>query len=398
MSTLRNKLPIVWLLTIIYGLEGIAANLAHPVTPTLLKNLAMPGYMFGLAFATMQMGNFLFSPFWGNLCNYIQPRLILLIGCVGYALGQAVFGIANSQELILLGRALSGFFVSATSITAVYTLVKITTPIERKKALPLLITAFVVMGTFGQFIGGVIGDKNLYLAFIVQVILLCVCGILFYMFIPDQQIETINRKELLIKSNPITSFLAIKDHLNRLFIIQFMAVFLLSFASTSISQTFGYYVVDVLNQGSKLNGVVRGIVGTCSVLLNASLTIRIVKSSKVERYLIVLVCLIVGALMMMIGYPTWMLLFIIGAIIAMAFDTMTVSIMQETSSSYATQEIQGIVVGTHGSMKSLGAVLGALVSGFIYDFSTISPFALAALLYLVTGWLVSLIIKINKKA
>lgn len=396
MSTLRNKYSPVVMLTIIYGLEGIAANLAHPVTPTLLKNLAMPSYMFGLAFATMQLANFLFSPFWGNLCNYVQPRLLLLIGCVGYAFGQAVFGIAQGQTLILIGRALSGFFVSATSITAVYTLVKITTPDKRKQALPLLITSFVVMGTFGQFIGGVIGNANLYSAFILQVILLVVCGILFYVFVPKQTIEKVETKELIVKSNPVRSFTAIVEHLNPLFIVQFIAVFLMSFASTSISQTFGYYIVDVLNLGSNVNGIARGIVGAISVILNASLTVKIAKSRNVERYMGLLIILIVLSMSFMTFNPYAVTLFVIGAIVAMALDTMTVSIMQDMSSSFAKASIQGIVVGTHNSMKSLGAVVGALISGFIYDINAIAPFVLAAGIYSV-GMILIQILKVLKQ-
>ena len=48
---------------IIVALESLAANLAHPITPTLIQNLNLPDYMFGLMFAGMSITNFLFSPF-----------------------------------------------------------------------------------------------------------------------------------------------------------------------------------------------------------------------------------------------------------------------------------------------------------------------------------------------
>ena len=50
---------------IVVAIESLAANLAHPITPTLIHNLNLPDYMFGLMFAGMSVTNFLFSPFWG---------------------------------------------------------------------------------------------------------------------------------------------------------------------------------------------------------------------------------------------------------------------------------------------------------------------------------------------
>ena len=43
----------------------LASNFAHPVTPTIIQQLQLPDYMFGLMLAAMQLSNFLFSPFWG---------------------------------------------------------------------------------------------------------------------------------------------------------------------------------------------------------------------------------------------------------------------------------------------------------------------------------------------
>ena len=41
----------------------LAANFAHPVTPTVIYDLNLPDYMFGLALAVMNVTMFLFSPY-----------------------------------------------------------------------------------------------------------------------------------------------------------------------------------------------------------------------------------------------------------------------------------------------------------------------------------------------
>ena len=55
----------------------LAANFAHPVTPTIIQELKLPDYMFGLMLAAMQLTNFLFSPFWGKINVFISSPFTL---------------------------------------------------------------------------------------------------------------------------------------------------------------------------------------------------------------------------------------------------------------------------------------------------------------------------------
>jgi hypothetical protein len=41
---------------------NLAANFAHPVTPTVIQELQLHDYMFGVALAVMLITNFLLSP------------------------------------------------------------------------------------------------------------------------------------------------------------------------------------------------------------------------------------------------------------------------------------------------------------------------------------------------
>ncbi len=342
----------------------------------------MPSYMFGLAFSMMQLGTFLFSPFWGVLATIIQPKIVLLLGGLGYGLGQYIFSIAKTQSFLLFGRFVSGFSVSATTVVAVYMLVKLTDSTSRKKWMPLLITAFLVSGTFGQFIGGIIGNENTLAPFYLQIGLLVLCGVLFFITLPNiELIESITLKEGLSKSNPIRAFLSIKDSLTPDLKLQFIVVFIISFASTSLSQTFGYYIVDVLGKGSSLNGFARGIVGFLSMALNAMFVAKfITQTSRKKGFIGVLVIIILSSAMMVIGSLN-VITFVTFAILAMSFDTIPVALLQEKSTSIAKEEQQGLVLGAHNSMKSLGGVIGASVAGVIYDVRALLPFIMVVVLY-----------------
>ena len=90
---MKKSMMIFFFLSIF---QNIANNLAHPVTPTLIKNLNLGNYMFGVAYAAMAFGQFLFSPFWGKMTKVIGERKQMTIGVLGYALGQFMFMIAKN--------------------------------------------------------------------------------------------------------------------------------------------------------------------------------------------------------------------------------------------------------------------------------------------------------------
>jgi len=107
----RGKtISLKWFFALI-AFEMIIANLTHPSMPTIIKKLSLPAYTFGVAFTAMSFTNFLFSPFWGALSDQIGRIRIFIVCCVGYALGQFLFGQSLTLTNILFARLLSGFFI-----------------------------------------------------------------------------------------------------------------------------------------------------------------------------------------------------------------------------------------------------------------------------------------------
>ena len=86
----KNKPNNMLLFFVAAALFNVAANFAHPVTPTFIQEYQLDSYMFGVALAVMQCSYFLMSPFWGKLNNYIDSRKSMLICALGYSVGQAL--------------------------------------------------------------------------------------------------------------------------------------------------------------------------------------------------------------------------------------------------------------------------------------------------------------------
>ena len=103
----NKKLMAFWGIIVLFYL---AANFAHPVTPTLIVERGLDSSVFGTALAAMQTTMFLFSPFWGQLCNYMPTKKIILLSTIGYAIGQAIFGAAQNEMMVFAGRIFAGCF------------------------------------------------------------------------------------------------------------------------------------------------------------------------------------------------------------------------------------------------------------------------------------------------
>ena len=102
-----------WLLLAFSLLVGLGMNLAHPVTPAHLETIQIPKALFGVLFASMNLGQFLFAPFWGNLGDQKNRTMVAFIGLVGYAISQFFFGYVTNVYLVILVRFTAGIFASA---------------------------------------------------------------------------------------------------------------------------------------------------------------------------------------------------------------------------------------------------------------------------------------------
>lgn len=380
-----KKLDPIQRLYITYGVCGVAASLAHPITPNLINNLNMPSYMFGLAFAAMSITNFLMSPFWGNLNNFVSSKNILAISMIGYSVGQFIFGFGGTKATIVIGRMIAGFFIAAMNVSALYYTMKFSNEEDVSKNITKTITIFNVNGTLGYLIGGVIGTANINYAIIAQCVGLLVCGVLFYFGLDDIKMhKKIQIKEIAVDSNPIQAFFKISQYLNIKILLLFMSVFFVTFASTSLTQNFQFYLQTYLKMSPSFGGITRSIVGILAVIANFTITIKLVSSSEVEKSISKILLVLILNLVLLYFTSEKASMFMVVGIILLVFDTVQISLFQERNASYASEENRGVMVGMHNSMKSLGMIAGSLLAGIMYDFNPFAPFMLSLVLYIIT--------------
>ncbi len=362
---------------LIYGLCGIAANLAHPVTPTLFNMHGFGSKVFGYAFSMMSFANFAFSYLWSILYQKWYAKFIVLLCCIGYAIAQILFINAHTITCLLLARFLAGVFVSGLLIGIPFYMIQYVSVNERSSIITKVATVFSFGGTLGYFLGGLIGNTNIYIPLYTQVIVLIICGITFFFVMEKNEISS---SQELIKSKTIINY------------GQYIALaltFLVWVSSTSLTQTYAFYLINILKVKPVINGITKGVVGLIALLLNLFVTIRLLKSSKKEKYFKIYLAIVAIMYCILLLNFNFDLGFIISGIIIMSLETMHLPILQSICVSYNKNGSKAEIISLQNAAKSCAMIIGAYISGIAFEFNLMAPFVIATI-SLIIAFLLSL--------
>lgn len=360
----------------------LAANFAHPVTPTIIQQLRLPDYMFGLMLAMMQMTNFAFSPFWGKINLYLSSRKSLMICCTGYGLAQLGFACSTTQFAILCFRAMAGVFTGGIFVSMLTYVVNTARPEDQAKYLTYSATFQAVFGAFGYLIGGLLGEFSIRATFFLQAAVLCGAGLMFRLFcISDERnTEPVSAGMLLKEANPLNAFRDGKYFMNASFVLLFTINALVNLGNTGFDQVFNYYLKDQLGLTSSYNGLIKAAVGLTSFLSNMTLCLWIIRRTNTRKSLAVLTgaCALAAAGTLL---PGSMGLFISFSIGLYACYSISIPVLQDIVASQAEPGQKNLVMGFYNATKSLGSIAGSLMAGFLYGIHVRLPFFCIALVY-----------------
>ena len=360
----------------------LAANFAHPITPTIIQNLQLNDYMFGVALAMMQLANFLMSPFWGKINGYISSRVSLMIGCLGYGAAQIWFAYATTELSIIFARLLAGAFVGAIFVSFLTYVINVSEPNDQAKYLTYSATISSVAGAFGYLIGGFLGEFSIKGTFLIQSVTLIVAGILFYFICaPDtKKQEELTYKQLVKDANPMKAFFDCRKFMTFAFISLFTINVLINFGNTGFDQAFNYYLKDQLHLTSAYNGIIKAAVGFVSFAANMTICIWIMNKTKIEKSLVKLVAICTLAAIGTVTAPN-IGTFIGFSILVYAGYSISLPVLQNIVAKKADIKQKNLVMGFYNATKSLGSIAGSLTAGFIYSLDVKMPFICTAVIY-----------------
>ena len=363
-------------------LFNLAANFAHPVTPTIIQQLQLPDYMFGLMLAAMMISQFLLSPFWGKINTSVSSRNTLLICCVGYGAAQLLFAFSRTQGAILAARVLAGIFVGGIFVSFLTYVINVSKPEDQAKFLTWSATIHAVFGAFGYLVGGLLGELSIRSTFLLQAGTLAGAGVLFRIAcVPDNTAsEKLPVKQILRHSNPLQAFLDGRQFMTAAFALLFSLNILMNFGNTGFDQVFNYYLKDQLNLTSSYNGLIKAAVGLISFVFNMTLCLWMIRKTDTKKSMVVMAAFCTAAsagalLVPQIGG------YIACGVLVYAGYSVSLPVLQHMVAQRADPVQKNLVMGFYNATKSLGSIIGSLMAGFLYGFHVKLPFLVVAAAY-----------------
>lgn len=386
-----------FLVTILFNMS---ASFAHPVTPTLFKDLNMPDYMFGYALAAMMAVNFLFSPFWGKLNSILSSRVCLLISCFGYSLGQFFFATSTSITEIILARMFAGLFTGGAFVSMMNYPIN-QAPDESTRGVWLTATATIqaVAGAFGFFVGGMLGAINVNYALIAQVVCLALSGVLFFIFCKnDAKIspKDVTLKQVVIEGNPFRAFFDSRQFMTVTLLFLFLMITMQSLGQVSFDQSLNYYLKDQFNFSSAYNGALKAAMGIITLIANSTICIYLLKKTNKKKSLIGLFASCTVIMFVVLNLQS-VIPFLVVNVFFYAFSAICLPLLQDAAAGSANKENSNLVMGFFNAMKSLGGIIGALAAGSFYYLNPKYPFVCTMVAFAVGTVLATIFFRRSKR-
>ena len=366
----------------------LASGFAHPVTPTLFQDLHLQNYMFGYALAAMMATYFLFSPFWGELNNFISSRVILLICCFGYSVGQIFFLRARTEMQFIWARVFAGAFLCGIFVVIMNYIVH-TSPDETQRSVRLTTNATLqsVSSAFGFFVGGMIGSIKTEYAIIAQITLLALCGVFFFLVCENDAktpIKELKFSSVVKKANPFAAFMSSGQFLTPLLAVLFVVCALHNLGSTGFDQTFNYYIKDQFQFSSAYNGALKAAMGLITLIANSTICVYFIKKTNVKKSAFGMLALC-SATMLWILFINQITLFLGVNVFFFAFASVCHPLLQSIVASNAKGGNSNLVMGFYNAVRGLGGVFGAAASGGLYMFNPKYPFVCCLIAFLLAA-------------
>ena len=396
MNQKSSRMPYFFVVMFVFNM---AANSVHPVTPTIIMDLGLNDYMFGLAFATMMAFNFLFSPFWGKIAGQISSRTVMMIGGLGYALGQVLFGLAQTEMQFVLARAVAGMFCSGSYVAFLTYTVNMSTDENRGRNLTINATVEAVSTAFGYFVGGMIGEFGVYYAVWLQVAILALTAVLHFVGCRDDRrghAEKLSGRQLACACNPFSAIAQCRHFMTRLLAFLFLGYGLANLGYIAFEQCFNYYLRDQFGLTSGYNGIIKAALGVISLVANGTLCMWIIRKRRTSPYLVAVMSVCAVAMIGVIITET-MILFIVVNVIFFAFYFISTPLEQNLAAQLGRGENSNLVMGAFNAVKSFGSIFGAALAGFIYEVHVKLPFVFGFAAFAVATLMMVLLSREEKK-
>ncbi len=259
-------------------LDMLALGIIVPVLPALVVSFrggdtATGATIYGLFGTTWAAMQFIFSPVLGSLSDRFGRRRVILLSNFGLGLDYILMAVAPSLWWLFVGRIVSGV-TSSSFPTAMAYIADVTNPEDRAAKFGMLGAAFGVGFIVGPSVGGLLGAISLRAPFW-GAASLSLANAAYGFFILPESLPPERRAPFQWKrANVIGSFRMLRSRPRLLALGS--ASFLSMLAHDSAPTTFVLYSQYRYHWTEKTIGLVIGLVGLASLVVQGGLVGRLV--------------------------------------------------------------------------------------------------------------------------
>jgi len=378
----RRNLAILFF-TMVVVMMGF--GMIIPILPFYIIQFGAGGSAMGLLMATYAIMQFIFSPIWGGISDRIGRKPVLLIGVLGNAIAQILFGLSTELWMLIAARIIAGVLSSATLPTAMAYIGDSTSEKDRGGGMGIIGAAMGVGMVLGPGIAGWMATYSLSAPFFLAASLSLLALILIYLTLPESLLPGKRTGRGTRISGP-----QLRELWQALFSpIGFLLIlaFLVSFGLTNFESVFGLFANAQYDYGPQQVGWLLTFIGLISAIVQGGLTGPFTRRwGEVTVIKISLFGSAVGFALMTLADSIFGVLFTTG------FFVVSNAMLRPSVSALISKRAtmgQGVSMGLNNASMSLGRSVGPLWAGFIYDINLVYPYWSGSVIMLV-GFVVSM--------
>lgn len=334
-----------------------------PILPFYIEKMGAGGLELGLLMATFAIMQFLFAPIWGQISDRRGRKTLLIVGVVGNAISQLLFGLSTQLWMLFAARILGGILSSATLPTAMAYIGDSTSDEDRSGGMGLLGAAMGVGMVLGPGLGGWLAGYSLALPFFSAAVLslLVIPFIVFVLpeSLPQEARQTSGKK---IQGPQVAEmWQALFSPIGFLLVL----AFLLSFGLTNFESVFSLYALERYDYGPQKVGLVLTVIGLVSAAAQGALTGPLTR--RWGEQTVTQASLAGSAIGFVLMLEATNLATVL---ITVSFFILSNSMLRPAVSSLISKRAthgQGMAMGLNNSFMSLGRVAGPTWAGFLFD-------------------------------
>ncbi|HMO65317.1 MAG TPA: MFS transporter, partial [Verrucomicrobiota bacterium] len=209
-----NRRPALGFILVTLFLDILGLGLIIPILPTLVQSfhggdVSAAAHTVGLLGALYALMQFLFAPVLGSLSDQFGRRPVILASLFGAGVDYLVLAFAPTLAWFYVARAVLGITNANISAATAY-IADISPPEQRAANFGLIGAAFGLGFVAGPALGGLLGNQDLRLPFLVAAGLTLANWLYGWFVLPESLAPANRRKFSWARANPLGALAALR--------------------------------------------------------------------------------------------------------------------------------------------------------------------------------------------